>query len=341
MSTNRTESAVQCPACGASGAKSLWRADSSEAAQHFVLREADPERHTALRLHIEARWQGPVCGIMECGSCGFGFAWPYIDGGATFYDLAYTRPGYPSHRWEFDRTLAALRHLPIAGKALEIGAGFGMFLDMIAPALLPREAVVAVEYNREARQMLTAKGYHTIDLDVRDAAFPADIGPFDLVFLFQVLEHMDRLDAVFSRLGELTAAQGHIFIAVPNPRRIAFNEHHGGLLDMPPNHIGKWTMTAFDSIASRHGFSIVEAERESCNLMSLATQDTVARYLRRSQEPKSLANRVRRRQRSRARRIAEFAVIASMGLSRLPAWASARRHLHELGESLWLHLQKA
>jgi hypothetical protein len=331
-----------CPACGGSRATLAWRTNSEAAAQHFVLREADPDRHGALRRHIETLWQGTTCELMTCESCGFGFAWPYVGGDALFYDLAYANPGYPVRRWEFDRTLRALRRLPTAGsRALEVGSGFGAFLDaVVSRKLFARDALIAVEYNREARRLLTKKGYRAVGIDIRDKMFPDDVGHFDFVFMFQVLEHMDRIDATFTRLGDLTTAQGHVFIAVPNATRIAFNEQNGTLLDMPPNHIGRWTPTAFNRIAARHGFSIVEAERENCGLMDFAVQDTVSRYLRRAQEPESLANRVRRRRRSGGRRIAELAIIAALGPSRLPAWGAALLRRRELGESFWVCLRK-
>ncbi len=47
---NKTD--VKCPACGAPDAMSLWRVDSAAAAQHFVLRESDPERHAQLAQRI-------------------------------------------------------------------------------------------------------------------------------------------------------------------------------------------------------------------------------------------------------------------------------------------------
>jgi hypothetical protein len=210
----------------------------------------------------------------------------------------------------------------------------------VSERIFTRDALVAVEYNGDARSVLTRKGYRAIGVDIRDEAFPADLGPFDFVFVFQVLEHLDRIDAAFARLAELTTMQGHVFIAVPNLRRIAFNEQHGALLDMPPNHIGRWTIEAFNRVGERHGFCIVEMEHERCGLMDLAKQDAVSRYLRRAQEPQSLANRVRSRRRSRPRRIAEFAVIASVWPSRLSAWGAALSGLSELGESLWIHMRK-
>lgn len=331
----------RCPACGAAEVTHLWRASSAEAAQHFVLREADPERHEALRQHIEALWRGPSCEVMECLACGFGFAWPYVAGGDLFYDLAYPHPDYPPWRWEYDRTLDAIRHLSVVGaKALEIGAGFGMFSDRIPAAILPRSSIVAVEYNPTARETLNAKGYRTVAVDIRNSAFPAWRGPFDFVFMFQVLEHMDRLDALFSRLHDLTAPGGHIFIAAPNPERTAFNERHGALLDMPPNHIGRWTITAYESVAARHGFQVSEVEMEPCRLFALFKEDAISHYQRQAQKSGSVANWVRRRRRTRLNRLAENTVGRAMAPWRLPVWLAAARERRRLGGSLWVHLRK-
>lgn len=326
-----------CPACQSTTVTKLWHASSAEAAQHFVLREADRDRHERLRRHVETLWQGEQCAVMECGSCGLGFAWPFVSGDAAFYDLAYGSTTYPAKRWEFERTKASLRQIPMAGRVLEIGAGTGAFLDMLTPPL-PRSAIVAAEYNEESRRALREKGYHAISADLRSPSF--DPGPFDVVFMFHVLEHMDRLAAVFDKLRTITAEGAHLFIAVPNPLRIRFNERCHALRDMPPNHISAWTPAAFQSVVEPHGFAIIEIERERCSLTSLAQEDAISRYLRWSQKPGSLANRLRSMSRSRARRWAEFALIAGVAPMRLGIWASAAQSLGELGVSLWLHLRK-
>ena len=43
----------------------------------------------------------------------------------------------------------------------------------------------------------------------------------------------------------LLSKNGEILIAVPNEEIIKFNELNGALLDMPPNHIGRWSKKTF------------------------------------------------------------------------------------------------
>jgi 2-polyprenyl-3-methyl-5-hydroxy-6-metoxy-1,4-benzoquinol methylase len=40
--------------------------------------------------------------------------------------------------------------------------------------------------------------------------------PFDVACMFQILEHMDRLESVFQALYRLTKTGSGVFIAVPN-----------------------------------------------------------------------------------------------------------------------------
>lgn len=319
---------LACPVCYNESVRHVRRVTADEAAQHFVLRETDAERHDALRQKIAELWGKPHCDLLECNTCRFGFAWPYVAGDAEFYELAYGEPGYPAQRWEFDLTLAALRTLPTKNKrALEIGAGFGSFLDLTD---FPRDNVLAVEYNGVSRSILYGKGYTATGEDIHSLQVRE---PFDFVFMFQVLEHMDRLDDVFARLRQITRLGASVFIAVPNPERIAFNECHDALLDMPPNHIGRWNKLALMTMTTSHGFVMTDYQRQRATA-SLAKEDAVSHYLRRAQQPGTLANLVRRQPRSLARRIAEIAVIAAYAPLRLPVWASARpRH----GASLWAH----
>src|SRR5213078_2279110 len=109
---------------------------------------------------------------------------------------------------------------------LEIGSGFGYFLRQIAPRLLPRERVVAVEYNDHARERLAQEGFVTYGDDIRSPRYDALRGRFEAVFLFQVLEHMDGLADVVRRLDELLRPGGSVYVAVPNGGRIEFNETH-------------------------------------------------------------------------------------------------------------------
>ena len=75
-----TPTATCCPICLSEKGLILWSVDADKAAQHYVLRETGPERHNALKLHIESLWQKPTCAVVRCSNCQFCFADPYVAG---------------------------------------------------------------------------------------------------------------------------------------------------------------------------------------------------------------------------------------------------------------------
>jgi len=122
----------KCPVCCSERTQTRFTLSAQEAAQHFVLNEANPKRNRELSSHISNLWGGRDCSIRQCEDCGFGFAVPYVAGDATFYNLAYERSSYPSEKWEYDRTIKELSSINFrAEHILEVGAGFGFFLDKI------------------------------------------------------------------------------------------------------------------------------------------------------------------------------------------------------------------
>src|SRR5476651_1235013 len=99
---------IQCPVCFNGSAHSLWGVSSKEAAQHFVLKESNPERFLELVSHIEVLWGQNKCEVVQCDSCKFCYSNPYIAGDERFYTIAYVRSGYPSWKWEFQVTFEVL-----------------------------------------------------------------------------------------------------------------------------------------------------------------------------------------------------------------------------------------
>lgn len=335
-------STATCPACHAEcTAPALRRFTAEEAAQHFVLREEFSQAHAELLPHIRALWGANHCDLRGCAACGLQFAWPFVAGDGRFYNLAYPYSDYPSERWEFDETLAALARTPLPeGPVLEIGSGFGYFLRKLSPRFVPREQVLAIEYNDSARAQIVAQGFGARGVDLRDREFDAWRGRLAAVFMFQVLEHMDGLDALVTRLNELLQPGASLFIAVPNIERISHNEAHGSLLDMPPNHISRWTEAAFAALAARAGWTLHEFRRQPLRWGQFAKADLVFAHMRRAQQSGSLANRLRSRRRSRLRVAAEGLLAVAAVPSRLPGWRVAAARKDVLGDSVWVHLKK-
>ena len=335
-------STARCPACHATQSVVLYTVRAEEAAQHYVRRETDPDRHDALRAHIGVLWGAEAADVMRCTACGFGFAHPYVAGDESFYTLAYERTSYPDWKWEYEQTLGVLRSLQ-AGfdeppALLEVGAGDGAFVKRVAPSLTPKERVVCTEYSAYGRREIERYGIECLDRDVRDLPLDTYGGRFDVICLFQVLEHLDRLDALFEHLGALAAVRGHLFLAVPNDQRIAFNERSGALLDLPPNHIGRWTREAFEAIAGRHGWRIEAHEIEPEGPRAKAANFAEFRYMRVRQSAGALAQRAERLPQP-IRRPAQAALAVAYALGRPRALAELVR-TPGLGNHQWVHLSR-
>jgi SAM-dependent methyltransferase len=330
-----------CPACDSVCSRTpVHSFGADEAAQHFVLEQEYPEPHQRLRHKIAELWQADRCDILACRTCGLKFASPFVAGDGEFYNLAYPYSSYPKDRWEFQQTLTALKKLPQrAGNALEIGSGFGYFANMVAPAFVPPNRFIAIEYNDQARRRLEDAGFVAIGADVRSATLDDQRGQLDLIFMFQVLEHMDQLDSLFARLRELARPGCDVFIAVPNHHRIDFNESHASLRDMPPNHLSRWTQRSFQLLAARFRIELVDSKVEPVTLAAFAKQDLVYAHMRRAQLRGSMANRIRSRPRSGARVAMEGAAALACAPLRIPAWFAAASTSVPLGNSMWVHLR--
>jgi SAM-dependent methyltransferase len=327
-----------CPVCKSAPADLMYVVSSEEAAQHFVLREGNSERHRQLADHIEKLWNGKQCAMRRCPKCKFGFADPFIAGDATFYNLAYERATYGAEKWDFTRTVEALDRDDFHGeRVLEVGAGFGHFLDKIADIRVPRSGITALEFSDDAVRTLQEKGYCAISSDIRHASL---VPGFDAIFLFQVVEHMDHLDQLFDRLCSLVTVGGRIILSVPNGNGVDFQEWSGSLLEMPPNHIGRWSRSAFQIIASRFNLEIRTIDEQPFSLTGFIRTDIAYSYLRKTQKSGTFANWTRAKRNARNGKLIGVACAIAFAPSRIPIWVEASRRRGEIHGSFWVEFRR-
>ncbi len=290
--------AAECPVCGNDDAENLYSVSAQQAAQHFVRRQADEDAYWLLVERIQGLWRSDTCAVNRCRKCRFCFSHPYVAGDFDFYRIAHPRHGYPKWKWENQVTLDAIRtstaQRPSADlRLLEIGAGNGAFIRRVGE-LVPVKNIVCTEYSEYGIDQIRALGAECHNGDVR-ALDTKYNGEFNFVCMFQVLEHLDGINSLFRKINEITADSAELFVAVPNDRFIEFIETHDALLDMPPNHIGRWNLTAFSELAERQGWRVVEHKYEPGEqLLSMANRFCVYRYLNESQKSGTLANYIDR-----------------------------------------------
>jgi 2-polyprenyl-3-methyl-5-hydroxy-6-metoxy-1,4-benzoquinol methylase len=331
MDSRDMNSDAVCPACAKTDLQSQFSVSASQAAQSIVLPTGDRDRNQRLEAHIRFLWGADRCEILKCRNCGFGFSHPFVAG-----------ESYPQAKWEFTRTIEALRRSRRTNASvLEVGAGDGFFLDMLGAESIEARNITAVEYNTKSIRNLESRGYRTIASDIRDKQFDAHQSAFDFIFLFQVVEHMSGLDDLFDRLRYLLKSGGSVFIAVPNPRRIEYQEANDSVLDMPPNHVGRWTPQAFSELSARHGMRVVASEIEPIDWVEFLEHDISYSHIRRTQlKPDGIPARIRSLPRGKFRRLAEAAAAIAYIPARLGPWASAYRDRRNMGGSRWVQLER-
>jgi SAM-dependent methyltransferase len=216
-----------------------------------------------------------------------------VAGDKDFYDLAHEGSSYPAWRWEFDVAFDLIsKSAKQQPRILEIGAGDGAFIYKLLNAITPAENLVAIEYSEHGKAKIQSSGISCFAKDIRTISDDELGGKFDYICLFQVLEHLDHLDDLLQSFASHLNSEGQVIIAVPNNKRIEFNELNGALLDMPPNHIGRWTRKAFDQFAKNNNFVVLHHKYEPANFIAEAIQFVKYRLLKRSHNVNSLSNRV-------------------------------------------------
>lgn len=332
---------VKCPICYNEDAHILWSVNSKQAAQHFVLQERNPKRYTKLETHIRNLWNKGTCDVVRCDKCEFVFSNPYVSGNESFYRLAYDRSGYPEWKWEYQQTYDILVRMTQPDiRLLEVGAGEGAFIKKITEKLIPKKNILCTEYSTYGKGEIEKYGVKCLSEDIRQVSNECSEGEFDIICMFQVLEHMDKLDELFKRLADLVKEGGSLFIAVPNSKNIEFNELNGALLDMPPNHIGRWNKECFKKIGERNGFKVKEYKQEKSSFKLIAKQFLIYRFMRKAQENNTIANRICRIKKDKLFRVMRLMGVVFYSASAIPEIISILSRLEDLGDSQWVHYIK-
>lgn len=122
------------------------------------------------------------------------------------------------HHWWFvgrRRVLSGLIRrmveLPVDARVLDAGCGSGGNLEMLADF----GAVTGVEYDDQVRALAAARPGASILPGALPDGFDVPDGAFDLVGLFDVLEHVEPDLASLETLGDKLTPEGKIVISVP------------------------------------------------------------------------------------------------------------------------------
>lgn len=231
----------------------------------------------------------PVCGsaagtpvrsvgpydVHPCPRCGLQFAWPlrepesgWYSGSADYGQLlgvdaaaqlgsAYAgrMRGVPPIERLGPNHLAFLGRTRMRGELLDVGCGEGTFLAVAAQL----SDVAGIELDpaaAEAAQSALGEG-RVRRLSIWELANHDAPGSYDVITLFEVLEHLEDPVAALGICRTLLRPGGRLVVSVPNRlRRNADSDP----IDWPPHHLTRWTSTAIQLAMERAAFRVLRCE---------------------------------------------------------------------------------
>ena len=196
---------------------------------------------------------GETIDKLACIECGLIYFSPSFFGDAAFYSkLSQHDWYYESDKWEFDRAVEIVQKIR-PKSILEIGCGAGEFLQKIFSGV---EYSLGLDFNETALTSARQKG-----LNVRNENIENLKDSFDMIVLFEVLEHLESPYDIMTTIESKLNPGGILIIAVPNPDGY-LKDMGVVLLDMPPHHNTGWKKETFGYLAQKLGMQILSYETE-------------------------------------------------------------------------------
>ncbi|HWU00529.1 MAG TPA: class I SAM-dependent methyltransferase [Terriglobales bacterium] len=150
-------------------------------------------------------------------------------------------------------------HLPAGARILEIGAGTGGNLAMLSRY----GSVDGVEHDPEARRLAAQKSSIPLLAGSLPDHLPTDRGSYDLVCMFDVLEHIADDQAALAAVRQTMKPGGRLILTVPAYPWL-WSAH-----DVQLHHQRRYTAASLRDVAARAGFRCARMSYFNSFLMPL------------------------------------------------------------------------
>jgi SAM-dependent methyltransferase len=214
--------------------------------------------------YLSAQAEGTLFHYQQCSVCGLVFLNPQPDPEELL--RYYGRDYYGGGEQKFTEGIEALRlffaqsrvcrlkkYLPRAGRALDIGCGQGVFLQ-----LLRREGwkVQGTELAEEPARRARQSGIPVFLGEIQEGQFAE--GGLDLVTLWHVIEHLRDPAGMLRRISLMVGKKGLVALSTPNVESTqarVFRERWFHL--DPPRHLYLFSPKTLDRLMAGAGFRMI------------------------------------------------------------------------------------
>lgn len=202
--------------------------------------------------------------VVQCKSCGLVYVNPRPENETLkhLYDEYHQRNGKVVSDWaklmgkNFKEILLFLnKSLPGKGKLLDIGCGYGHFIE-----IMKRQgwSVYGIDLSHKVLLYAKEKGLDVLETSIDDVSFPDEY--FDVVTAFYVLEHVTNPLQVLKNIYKMLKPCGILVLRVPHTtpiiRFLSFFRIKNNLYDIP-YHLFDYSPQTITHLLKKSGFSTV------------------------------------------------------------------------------------
>jgi SAM-dependent methyltransferase len=206
--------------------------------------------------HFQVFGGATTAALHACLACGFRFFDPKLAGDGAFYAglQGSNRTYYAAERDEFRWALEHARILRLS-RVLDLGCGSGAFLDAARARGLETHGT---ELNPAAAEVCRQKGHRVYGVEAESLARETEVRDWDLVTLFQVLEHVAHPVTFLRQITRWVRPGGYVVVGVPNEEGIyrwcPWDPHQ-----WPPHHVTRWRKLDLRRLGDRCGLQWIDS----------------------------------------------------------------------------------
>ena len=135
--------------------------------------------------------------------------------------------------------------------ALDIGCAAGYFLDVLKEHQWQTEGI---ELDRRMSELLIDKGY---DISTEPLEYFKSSRQYDLITMFDVIEHLPELQKDFAKISKLLANQGILALSTPNIDSFQHRIFRNRWFQFKPvEHLHYFSPKTLTKLAKDHGLSV-------------------------------------------------------------------------------------
>lgn len=189
----------------------------------------------------------------HCNNCDLEYFLPAFIADAEFYRY------FEKYPWYYMKTkpefAIASKYIKNNDSVLEIGSGEGGFVNYIRS-----KKYTGLELNDRAVK-IAQKNHINIKNESLDEHMKNIQKKYDVVCLFQLLEHVDRVGIFLNKTIRLLKKGGYLIISVPSNGSL-MGKAVNATLNLPPHHQTRWTDKCLRFVSKRFGLKVTKIYHE-------------------------------------------------------------------------------